>query len=352
MILDGNPPDHSSRNGYAQLCLFLDNEEAFRQNRTAMLDRFEGAATEWYEAECIGLACLLRPAAADELRRVVAMVNRAADIGPKPPHPDRAYIQFIQGLAEYRQGRPARAIPPLEAAAAKLTTRAGPRLALAMAQFRAGHPADARRSLVAAIRAQDWTDMRSDPPTIWVNHVLRRETEGLILPNLAAFLDDGYRPQDPDERRAFLVVCRLTDRSLALARVSAGAFAADPRLAEELGDGHRYAAARAAARAGCGRGADAAGLRDPERARWRGQAREWLRADLAAWAKLLTSERADEVDSFDVVLHWRDSAIFPTRRLPKQHVSLTSLISLGQWNRRVRLTAIRPGVVNFSTASV
>ena len=85
-------------------------------------------------------------------------------------------------------------------------------------------------------------------------------------------------------------MCRVTDRSLALARVFADAFAADPRLAEAVRDGHRYAAARAAARAGCGRSPDAAGLGEPERARWREQAREWLRADLAAWAKVLDGD--------------------------------------------------------------
>jgi serine/threonine-protein kinase len=288
--LDRNPPDHASWYGYAQLCLFLGDEEAFRRNRTAMLDRFGGAATEWYEAERISLACLLRPAAADELNRVVEMVNRAAALGPKAPHHDHAYIQFIQGLAEYRRGRPAPAIALLGPAATKLSDRAGPRMVLAMAQFRAGFPAEARRALVSAVQAYDWNDMKSDPPTIWVSHVLRREAEGLILPNLAAFLDGEYRPQDSDERRALLTVCRLTDRSLALARVSADAFAADPRLAEALRDGHRYAAARAAARAGCGLGPDAARLGEPERARWRGQARAWLRADLAAWAKLLDAD--------------------------------------------------------------
>src|SRR5262249_6361524 len=222
--------DHSSWYGYAQLCLFVGDEEAFRRNRTAMLDRFEGATTDWYEAERISLACLLRPAAGDELRRVIAMVNRATDIGPQPPNPDHAYIQFIQGLAEYRQGRPAQAIALLEPAATKLSSRAGPRVALAMAQFRAGSTADARRTLVSAVQAYDWTDMRSDPPTIWVSPVLRREVEALILPNLAAFLDGDYRPQDPDERADLLLVCRLTDRSVALARVYADAFAADPKL--------------------------------------------------------------------------------------------------------------------------
>jgi serine/threonine-protein kinase len=289
-VLDRNPPDHASWYGYAQLCLFLGDQEAFRRNRTAMLNRFEGTAKEWYECERISLASLLRPAAADELNRVVAMVNRAAAVGPKPPHFDYTYVQFVQGLAEYRQGRPAEAIALLQPAATKLSNRAGPRMALAMAQFRAGSTAEARRTLVLAVQAYDWNEMKSDPPTIWVNHVLRREAEALILPNLAAFLDGEYRPQDSDEHRALLGVCQVTDRSLALARASATAFAADPELAEALHDGYRYAAARAAARAGCGRSADAAHLGEPERTRWRAQAREWLRADLAAWTKVLDGD--------------------------------------------------------------
>src|SRR5262249_49698090 len=184
----------------------------------------------------------------------------------------------------------AEAIALLQPAATKLSNRAGPRMALAMAQFRAGFPAEARRTLVLAAQAYDWKEMKSDPPTIWVNHVLRREAEALILPNLAAFLDGEYRPQDSDERWALLGVCQVTDRSLAVARAFADAFAADPRLAEALHDGHRYAAARAAARAGCGRGADAAHLGEPERARWRAQAPEWLQADLAASTKVLDGE--------------------------------------------------------------
>jgi serine/threonine-protein kinase len=179
--LDRNPPDHPSWYGYAQLCLFLDDEETYRRHRTALLDRFEGARIDWYGAERISLACLLRTAPPAELNRIIGMVNQAAALGPKPPNPDHAYIQFIQGLAEYRQGRPAQAIALLEPAATKLTSRAGPRMALAMAQFRAGFPAEARRTLVSAVQAYDWTELHSDPPTIWVSHVLRREAEGLIL---------------------------------------------------------------------------------------------------------------------------------------------------------------------------
>ena len=155
--LDRNPPDHPPWYGYAQLCLFLGDEDAFRRNRTALLDRFDGAVTDWFESERISLACLLRPAEGDELRRVIEMVNRAVAIGPKPPHPDYAYIQFVQGLAEYRQGRPAKAIAFLEPVSTKLAGRAGPRMALAMAQFQAGFPAEARRTLVQPFRATTGT---------------------------------------------------------------------------------------------------------------------------------------------------------------------------------------------------
>ena len=163
--------------------------------------------------------------------RVVEMVDRAAAVGPKPPNFDHAYIQFVQGLAEYRQDRPAQAIPLLEAAAARLTNRSGPRLALAMAQFRAGSAAEARRSLVTAIRAYDWTEMQADQPTIWISHVLRREAEQLILPNLPAFLDGEYQPGTV-RALALLEICRLTDHSLIPAYPPG--LAADPRLAAAL----------------------------------------------------------------------------------------------------------------------
>jgi serine/threonine-protein kinase len=65
------------------------------------------------------------------------------------------------------------------------------------------------------------------------------------------------------------------------------AFAAEPKLADDLRGAHRYNAACAAALAGCGQGNDAKTLGDKERARLRRQALAWLRDDLKAWRKLL-----------------------------------------------------------------
>jgi serine/threonine-protein kinase len=121
----------------------------------------------------------------------------------------------------------------------------------------------------------------------WIYHVLRREAERMILPNLPAFLEGKYQPQDNDERLALLGVCQFTNRNAAQARLYADAFAADPVLAEDARSGHRFNAARAAALAGWGHGEDAASLGPEEKTRWRKQAREWLKRDLAAWAKAI-----------------------------------------------------------------
>ena len=112
----------------------------------------------------------------------------------------------------------------------------------------------------------------------WIWHVLRREAETMVFPGTTALLEGKYQPRDNTERLALLGVCRFEDRTGASARLYADAFRADPKLADD----HRYHAACAAARAGCGQGEDATGLGGAERKRWRDQAREWLRADLAA----------------------------------------------------------------------
>src|SRR5262249_7483325 len=62
----------------------------------------------------------------------------------------------------------------------------------------------------------------------------------------------------------------------------------DDRM-DPLNTEFRYLAARCAALAGCGLGNDGAKLGADEQAHWRKQAREWLRADLAAWSETLAS---------------------------------------------------------------
>jgi tetratricopeptide (TPR) repeat protein/serine/threonine protein kinase len=84
-------------------------------------------------------------------------------------------------------------------------------------------------------------------------------------------------------------MCQLKQMNAASARFSAEAFADDQKLADNLQARHRYNAACAAALAAAGRGTDAVKLDDAAKAKLRGRALEWLKADLTALGKLLES---------------------------------------------------------------
>jgi serine/threonine-protein kinase len=147
--------------------------------------------------------------------------------------------------------------------------------------------------------------------------VLRREAEAMVLPSLAAFLQGTHEPKDNDERLALLGICQFQGGWAAAARLYAGAFAADPLLADRLtadclrrtrgpeqpadlielfNAASRYHAARCAALAGRGLGKDAGALGVAEQMHWRIQARKWLEADLAAWAAMLSSDSRVDCD--------------------------------------------------------
>jgi serine/threonine-protein kinase len=282
--LEADPLEHEAWYGYAELCLFLGEEDEYRRARRALLERF-GATTDPYIAERTGRACLLRPATGDELRQAVTVAERAVprNSGEQSARP---YFEFARGLAGYRQGQFDRAIAAMRGDAAHVL-EPSPKLVLAMALHQKGQADEARKTLASAVLSHDWAANRVVDQHGCIAHSLRREAEAMILPNLPAFLDGKYQPRDNDERLALLGVCQFTNRTCTAARLYSDAFAADAHLAEDPRSGHRHNAARAAALAGCGLGEDGSKLDAAERARWRRQARDWLRADLAAWAKTL-----------------------------------------------------------------
>jgi serine/threonine-protein kinase len=300
-----NPANHQAWSGYPELCLFLGQQEEYRRVRTALLDGF-GATESPYIAEPVGRACLLLPGTEDELRRAVALIDRAVAARKSTPAWVYQYILFAKGLAEYRQGRLAGAISVMQGKASRVMGPA-PALVVAMAQHQQGQTEQARKTLASAMTSYDWSAARADNRDIWISHILRREAEALILPNLPAFLAGRYQPRENDERLALLGVCQFQGRHAAAARLYADAFAADSGLADDLGIRLLYYAGRAAAQAGCGRGTDAAGVKPAERARWLRQARQWLRADLTAWVgKLDSNPAATRGDVRRALALWRD----------------------------------------------
>ena len=105
---------------------------------------------------------------------------------------------------------------------------------------------------------------------------------------LAAMLK-GEAPKDNAERLALAQRAYDTQRYATASRLWAGALEADPKLADNPQAGNRYNAACAAALAGCGKGKDNPPPDDASKVKLRRQALDWLKAELAAWSKILES---------------------------------------------------------------
>jgi serine/threonine-protein kinase len=286
--------------GYAELCLFLGKQAEYHRACHDLLEHF-GTTTNGYLAEPVGRACLLLPGPADEMRKAGDLIDRAVAARKTTLDWVYPYALFARGLADYRHGDLAGATALLEGEAAQVMGPA-PLLLLAMVQHDQGQTSQARRTLARAMVAFDWSAAQADSRDVWICHILRRQAEGKILPNLPAFLRGAYQPRDNDERLALLGVCQFQNRTHGASRLFADALAADTTLLARLTDEARrrkarsekrppgrieqltahccYPAARSAALAGCGLGADGANLSEPERQRWRKQAHAWLQHEL------------------------------------------------------------------------
>src|SRR5262249_34157052 len=108
---------------------------------------------------------------------------------------------------------------------------------------------------------------------------------------LPAILKSDIQPADNQERLLLADLCRRYRKRYAAARFFSDAFAAEPKLADDLDKQFRYNAACSAALAAAGKGKDAGQLPDKVVLTLRRQALRWLRADLAAYARL--AERDD-----------------------------------------------------------
>jgi serine/threonine-protein kinase len=153
------------------------------------------------------------------------------------------------------------------------------------------------------------------PSAKWVRHCRYLRDLDCKLP---AVLRGEVKPP-AREQLAFAFLC-LQYKGLyaAAARLSREALTARPQLGEDYRNGYRFSAARAAALAACGRGKDAAGLKEEERAGWRKQALAWLRADLASWSKFLKEHTPQTRARVQQTLRqWQDTSDLAGLRDPK-----------------------------------
>jgi tetratricopeptide (TPR) repeat protein len=141
-----------------------------------------------------------------------------------------------------------------------------------------------------------------------------RQAEQLLRADrrLSGVLKGTDQPIDAGECLEFARLCQeYRQRYAAAAHFYKEAFAANPKIPDNLAVGHRYNAACATALAGCGQGKGTGGLDEKKRARLRQQALHWLRADLAAWDRLLEkgTDKARPVIAAKM-RHWQDDPDF------------------------------------------
>jgi tetratricopeptide (TPR) repeat protein len=162
----------------------------------------------------------------------------------------------------------------------------------ALAALQTGHKLGSRR--------RGW----KYPSAAWV-----RQAEQLIDLDsmLAKVLKGETTPADARERLQLAFFCQNYKKLYAASAAwYVEAFAAEPKVADDLKAHHRYNAACSAALASSGKGHDAGKLTDDERARLRRQALDWLRADLAIYAKQLPAANALSRTMLQKQMeHWR-----------------------------------------------
>jgi hypothetical protein len=119
--------------GYAELYLFLGDENEYRSARRELLEQF-GTITDRGVAERVQRACLLLPTSGDELRSAVAVAERALAGERSGREGGYPYFRFTKSPARYRQRRSEDVITSMNGEAASVM-RPSPRLVQAMAHY-------------------------------------------------------------------------------------------------------------------------------------------------------------------------------------------------------------------------
>jgi tetratricopeptide (TPR) repeat protein len=217
--------------------------------------------------------------------------------------------QLDEAIAEFRK---ALALDPQDARAHNNFGRA----LLACGRF-----ADARASTRTALGLLG-PDHPSRPAV--AGQLARCERLLTLEGRVAEVLAGNDTPVDNRDWPDLIEVCRLQRRHADAARLSRAAFKADPKLADDLKAAHRYNAACCAALTAAGQGKDAVKVEDNERVGLRKEALDWLRADLAAWGKLVESgQPAARAAVQRKMRHWQQDRDLASLREPSALAQLS-----------------------------
>ncbi len=161
----------------------------------------------------------------------------------------------------------------------------------AVEMYRKGHELGTRRP--------DWWY----PSAQWVADAERKLAQAN---RLLAILRGEDKPKDNAERLVFAQLAYDRKHFAASARLWREALETDPKFGDDQQAGQRYSAACAALLAAEGQGKDEPALDDAAKEKLRQQAHDWLKAELAAWTKLIESGPPQARETVIKTLsHWK-----------------------------------------------
>ena len=140
---------------------------------------------------------------------------------------------------------------------------------------------------------------------------------------LTAVLKGKETPHDDVERIQLAWRALAKSLNTGSARLYAEALANDPKLADERQAGNRYNAACVAALAAYGQGKDDPSHDEAAKVKLRKQAREWLQAELSAWAKVIETGTAEmNAKVAPALQHWKEDTDLICIRDEKERAKL------------------------------
>ena len=142
------------------------------------------------------------------------------------------------------------------------------------------------------------------PSAQWVADAERKLAFAKRLP---AIIRGEDKPKDDGERLAFAQMAYDGKQFKAAHRLWAEALEGNPKVGDDRQSQVRYSAACAAALVAAGKGKDQASPDGAEEGKLRGQALDWIKAELTAWGKLLESGPPQaRVAIAAIFKHWKE----------------------------------------------
>jgi tetratricopeptide (TPR) repeat protein len=127
-----------------------------------------------------------------------------------------------------------------------------------------------------------------------------------VVGRIDAVVKGEVRPVGADELRAFRSILYFRAQHAAVVRLTDEAFRADPKLADDLESNNRYRAAYSAVLASIGKARDDPNPSDEARSRYRRQALDWLKADLALHSSAIGGGKPEAVKHARGILgYWK-----------------------------------------------